>query len=130
MRTGALPLCWTNIIWEGKSGSKRLWGGRGAHYARKPPERTAERCTIRGLQGRALDALASGGGTGRDRVALSPGSISFGDRDNFLRACAGVPERSWVEFDLKRCGRVVAFRAGECSAVHFTVRLGEPQGGR
>ena len=48
----------------------------------------AERGAARELRGGALDGLAGDGGVGRERVALSPGSVSFGGRGKY---CVPAP---------------------------------------
>ena len=55
-------------------------GAVAAHTARgEAPEQAAKRRAVSGLRGRALDALVGDGGVGRERVSVSPGSVSFGD---------------------------------------------------
>ena len=44
------------------------------------PVLPATRGPVKGLRGRALDALAGDGGVGRDRNLIAPGSVAFGER--------------------------------------------------
>ena len=46
------------------------------------PKVPAVREVTRRLRGRALGALASEGGVGRERVSVAPGSVVFGNRGN------------------------------------------------
>lgn len=55
------------------------------------PERTDKHGAARRQRGGVLDALAADGGVGRERVALSPGSVSFGDGDEFGEARPTLP---------------------------------------
>ena len=60
------------------------------------PTVPAARGVTGGLRGRALEALAGGGGIGRERVPVAPGSVIFGDRGDHgerARACTLVSAR-------------------------------------
>ena len=69
------------------------WGGCVNGRVWRSAESTS---SARSLGGRALEALAGEGDVGRERVPVAPGSVVFGNRDNYgerARECPLVSAR-------------------------------------
>ena len=108
----------------GGSSALQIAGGAvAAHKARgEAPDPAAKRGAARGLRGSALDALAGDGGVGRERVSLTPGSVSFGDIGHLFLFAPEVPSGS--SFPVHRRVVVQSWLSAKASVARSSLRVG------